>query len=99
MRLVDLLGGLSMVADYGFGLPPGTAVRSCLVAAALARRLNLADDDVRDSFYAALLMHIGCVGVAHERRPPSATTWRSTARWRTPTSPTPRTSSAPSCHA
>ena len=66
MRLVDLLGGLSMVADYGFGLPPGTAVRSCLVAAALARRLNLADDDVRDSFYAALLMHIGCVGVAHE---------------------------------
>lgn len=66
VRLVDLLGGLSMVADYGFGLPPGTAVRSCLVAAALARRLNLTDDDVRDSFYTALLMHIGCVGVAHE---------------------------------
>ncbi|HEY5880020.1 MAG TPA: hypothetical protein VIU11_14005, partial [Nakamurella sp.] len=33
---------------------------------ALARRLNLTGDDIRDSFYTALLMHIGCVGVAHE---------------------------------
>lgn len=66
VRLADLLGGLSMVADYGFGLPPGTAVRSCLVAAALARRMDLPDDEVRDSFYTALLMHVGCVGVAHE---------------------------------
>ena len=66
LRLADLLGGLSMVADLGFGLPPGTAVRSCLVAAALARRMDLDDDDVRDSFYTALLMHVGCVAVAHE---------------------------------
>ena len=55
-----------MTADLGFGLPPGTAVRSCVVAAALARRLHLRDDEVRDSFYTALLMHVGCVGVAHE---------------------------------
>ena len=55
-----------MIADLGFGLPPGTAVRSCVVAAALARRLHLRDDEVRDSFYTALLMHVGCVGVAHE---------------------------------
>jgi HD-GYP domain-containing protein (c-di-GMP phosphodiesterase class II)/DNA-binding CsgD family transcriptional regulator len=66
LRLADLLGGLSMVADYGFGLPPGTAVRSCLVAAALARRMDLDVSGVRDSFYTALLMHVGCVGVAHE---------------------------------
>jgi HD-GYP domain-containing protein (c-di-GMP phosphodiesterase class II) len=66
LRLVDLLGGLSLVADYGFGLPPGTAVRSCLVAAALARRMHLDDGDVRDSLFTALLMHVGCVGVAHE---------------------------------
>src|SRR5918999_2530674 len=55
-----------MVADLGFGLPPGTAVRSCLVATVLARRMDLDDDDVRDAFYTALLMHVGCVGVAHE---------------------------------
>ncbi len=55
-----------MVADLGFGLPPQTAMRSCLVATALARRMNLSDDDVRDCFYTALLMHIGCISVAHE---------------------------------
>ncbi|MEY2478820.1 MAG: hypothetical protein QOG87_4135 [Actinomycetota bacterium] len=55
-----------MVADLGFGLPPQTAVRSCLVAAAIGRRMGLDDDDVRDCFYTALLMHIGCLGVAHE---------------------------------
>ncbi len=62
LRLADLLGGLSMVADFGFGLPPGNAVRTCVIAAALARRMDLGDDDVRDCFYAALLMHVGCVG-------------------------------------
>ena len=66
LRLSDLLGGLSMVADLGFGLPPGTAVRTSVVAAALARRVDLDGHDVRDCFYTGLLMHIGCVGVAHE---------------------------------
>src|SRR3712207_4507638 len=66
LRLADLLGGLSIVADLGFGLPPQMATRSCLVASALARKMNLSDDDVRDCFYTALLMHIGCVSVAHE---------------------------------
>ena len=66
LRLAELLGGLSMVADLGFGLPPETAVRSCLVGAALARRLDLDDGTVRDCFYTALLMHLGCVAVAHE---------------------------------
>jgi hypothetical protein len=66
IRLEDLLGGLSMVADLGFGLPPGMAVRTSLVAAALARAVRLDDDEVRDAFYTALLMHIGCVAVAHE---------------------------------
>ena len=66
VRLAELLGGLSMVADLGFGLPAGTAVRSCLVAAALGRRMDLGEADVRDCFYAALLCHVGCVAVAHE---------------------------------
>jgi HD-GYP domain-containing protein (c-di-GMP phosphodiesterase class II) len=66
LRLADVLGGLSMVADCGFGLTLGTAVRTSLVATALARRMELHDGDVRDSFYTGLLMHVGCVGVAHE---------------------------------
>jgi HD-GYP domain-containing protein (c-di-GMP phosphodiesterase class II)/DNA-binding CsgD family transcriptional regulator len=66
LRLADLLGGLSMVADYGFGLPPGTAMRTALVAAALGRRMGLADGEVRDGLYAGLLAHLGCVGISHE---------------------------------
>jgi HD-GYP domain-containing protein (c-di-GMP phosphodiesterase class II) len=66
IRLADVLGGLSMVADLGFGLPPGEAMRSCLVATALARELDLPEPEVADAFYAALLMHVGCVSMSHE---------------------------------
>ena len=55
-----------MVSDLGFALPPQMAMRSCLVATALARNIDLSDSDVRDCFYTALLMHIGCISVAHE---------------------------------
>jgi HD-GYP domain-containing protein (c-di-GMP phosphodiesterase class II)/DNA-binding CsgD family transcriptional regulator len=55
-----------MVADLGFGLPPQTALRTCVLASALARRMGCSDAEVRDAFYVGLLMHIGCVGVAHE---------------------------------
>ena len=66
LRLADLLGALSIVADMGFGLPPQEAMRSCLVATALARQLGLAESEVRDAYYTALLMHIGCVSFSHE---------------------------------
>ena len=66
LRLADLLGGLSIVADLGFGLPPQEAMRTCLVSTALARRMGLDGDEVRDAFYVPLLMHVGCISMAHE---------------------------------
>jgi HD-GYP domain-containing protein (c-di-GMP phosphodiesterase class II) len=66
LRLADLLGGLSIAADLGFGLPPEEAMRSCLIATALARERGLAEDEVSDSFYTALLMHLGCSALSHE---------------------------------
>ena len=66
LRLADLLGSLSLVGDFGFGLPQQESIRTCLVATGLARRLELPDDDVRDAFYGALLMHFGCVAQSHE---------------------------------
>lgn len=71
LRLADLLAGLSVVAGLGFGLPPDHAMRSCLIATALAREMGLAEDDVSDSFYTTLLLHVGCTGLAHE----TVTTW------------------------
>jgi hypothetical protein len=66
LRLADLLGGLSIVADLGFGLPPEEAMRSCLIGTALAREIGAADDDVADTFYTSLLVHVGCTAFSHE---------------------------------
>jgi HD-GYP domain-containing protein (c-di-GMP phosphodiesterase class II) len=66
VRLADVLAALSLVTDLGFGLPPESALRSCLVATALARRLGLAADEVADVYWTALLEHVGCTGFAHE---------------------------------
>lgn len=66
LRLADVLAGLSMAADMGYGLPVGQAMRSCLIGVSLARRLDLSDAEVADTFYTSLLVHVGCVGFAHE---------------------------------
>ena len=66
MRLADLLAGLSRLADLGFGLPMGAALRSCVLATRLARSLDLPAAEVQAAFYTALLHHVGCAGYAHE---------------------------------
>src|SRR5918997_1442147 len=53
LRLADLLGGLSIAADLGFGLPPEEAMRSCLLGTAHAREQGLPEDVVADCFYTA----------------------------------------------
>ena len=66
VRLADLLAGLSIAIDLGFGLPPESAMRQCLVGTRLARAHGLGDTEVRDSFFASLLLHVGCPGFSHE---------------------------------
>jgi len=66
VRLADLLAGLSRLADLGFGLQMGTALRSCVLATRLARSVDLTEDEVRAAYYTSLLHHVGCVGYAHE---------------------------------
>ena len=66
LRLADLLGGLSIVSDLGYGLPIETALRSCLIGTGLARRMDLPEREVADVFYVSLLFHVGCVAYAHE---------------------------------
>jgi HD-GYP domain-containing protein (c-di-GMP phosphodiesterase class II) len=41
-------------------------MRCCLIATALARRQGLAEDEVADTFYTALLVHVGCSALSHE---------------------------------
>ena len=66
VRLADLLAGLSIAIDLGFGLQPESAMRQCLVGTRLARAHGLGDTEVRDSFFASLLLHVGCPGFSHE---------------------------------
>ena len=66
MRLADLLAGLTRLADLGFGVPAGEALRSAALAIMLARSVGLEDEDVRAAMYTALLQHVGCTGYAHE---------------------------------
>ena len=41
-------------------------MRSCLIATALAREHGLSEEEVADSYYAGLLMHLGCSALSHE---------------------------------
>jgi HD-GYP domain-containing protein (c-di-GMP phosphodiesterase class II) len=66
LRLADLLAGLSRLADLGFGLQAGEALRASALAAGLARSMDLDDEEVRAAMYTALLLHLGCVGYARE---------------------------------
>ena len=66
MRLAGLIAALSQVTDLGMGQPPEDAIRSCLLATALARRMDLSERDVGDVYYTTLLQHIGCTAYAHE---------------------------------
>ena len=66
MRLADLLAGLSRLADLGFGLPMGTALRSCVLATPSCSVSRAAAVRGPGSFYTALLHHVGCAGYARE---------------------------------
>ena len=66
VRLADLLAGVSVATDLGMGQEPEKAIRACLVATALARRMGSPEADVSDVYYTALLRHLGCTATAHE---------------------------------
>ena len=66
VRLADLLAAVSVATDLGMGQEPEKAIRACLVATALARRMGTPEADVSDVYYTALLRHLGCTATAHE---------------------------------
>lgn len=66
LRLADLLAALSVATDLGMGQEPEKAIRSCLLATELARAADLPESQVRDVYYTALLVHLGCTAPAHE---------------------------------
>jgi HD-GYP domain-containing protein (c-di-GMP phosphodiesterase class II)/DNA-binding CsgD family transcriptional regulator len=66
VRLADLLAAVSVATDLGMGQEPEKAIRACLVATALARRIGAPEADISHVYYTALLRHLGCTATAHE---------------------------------
>ncbi len=66
LRLAEVLVPLSLVTDLGMGLPDEQAMRSCLLATALARACGLSEQAVSHVYYTTLLEHLGCTATASE---------------------------------
>jgi HD-GYP domain-containing protein (c-di-GMP phosphodiesterase class II) len=65
-RLADVLGALSAATDLATGVPMETSLRLCTLATALGAELGLGEDERGDTYYSALLRHLGCTAISHE---------------------------------
>ena len=66
LRLAELLASVSLATDLGTGQPPGHALRTCTIAAALAEEMGCGADEVRTVHQFALLRFLGCTSDAAE---------------------------------
>ena len=67
LRLAELLAALSLATDLAHQVPAESALKDALLSVAFARHLGLAESDLSDVYYLALLYHLGCTGAAEEQ--------------------------------
>ena len=66
MRLIELLGAISLATDLGTGQPHFHGVRTSVLAVAIGRELGLDDAAVADVQQVALLRFLGCTADTSE---------------------------------
>ena len=66
LRLSELIGALSFALDITEGQPAGHAARSCVIAARLADRLGVTEDERSSLFYAMLMKDCGCSSIGSQ---------------------------------
>lgn len=66
VRLAELLAALSLTTDLGSGVPFEKGLRTCLIAGALADRLDLDLVEQRSVYQVSLLRALGCTAYATE---------------------------------
>lgn len=66
LRLAEVVAALSLATDLGTGQPLEHALRTCLLSLELARRSGVAEDQLVDVYYLALLRFLGCTADAAE---------------------------------
>jgi hypothetical protein len=64
--MAGVVAALSTTSDLTRGHPPGEAMRACLLATELARRMGLDRGRASDVYYATLLRFAGCAATSHE---------------------------------
>jgi HD-GYP domain-containing protein (c-di-GMP phosphodiesterase class II) len=67
LRLAELMAALSLATDLGMGQPMEKAMRTCVIALDLGRRMDCDTATLSDIYYLALLVHIGCTSHATEQ--------------------------------
>ena len=65
VRLAEVLAALSKAVDLGMGQPVETALRTCVVGMRLGGAAGFGSEDLRDTYYLALLRFIGCNAETH----------------------------------
>jgi HD-GYP domain-containing protein (c-di-GMP phosphodiesterase class II) len=65
-RLLELLGGLTLITDLGTGAPLEESLKRAVVGTRLARSVGCTSVETRDVLYTSLLQHLGCTAAAHE---------------------------------
>ena len=66
LRLAELLASVSLATDLATGQASGHALRTCVLAVALAQETGCRSDDVRTVHQFALLRFLGCTSDADE---------------------------------
>jgi HD-GYP domain-containing protein (c-di-GMP phosphodiesterase class II) len=67
VRLAELLAALSLGIDLGFSQPMEHVLGQCRIALRLGDLIGLDQDDRQATYYAALLVNVGCHTDAHEQ--------------------------------
>ncbi len=62
--MAELLAGLSLVTDLARGHPPEEAMRACLLAIHVGRKLKLSEAELTDAYYSTLLRYVGCTATS-----------------------------------
>ena len=65
IRAAEVIAALSLATDLGIGLPLEHGLHGTLVAMRLAERLGVDSGTASQTYYASLLLHVGCTADAH----------------------------------
>jgi hypothetical protein len=65
VRRAEIIAALSIATDLAMGQPLEFALKSCLLGVRLGQALGLTAEELRETYYEALLRYVGCNAESH----------------------------------